>query len=101
MHNLKIEYWPIDKFIPYENNPRKNDGAIEKISKAISEFGFRVPILVKSEGLVIDGHLRLKAAINLNINELPVIIVDDLTETQVRAFRISINKMANKIAPIQ
>lgn len=95
MDNSEFQYWAIEKFIPYENNPRKNDHAVEKISRAIKEFGFRVPILAKLDGTVVDGHLRLKAAKKLNLKELPVMVVDDLTEAEIKAFRISINKMAD------
>lgn len=91
---LTQETWKIDKFIEYARNPRINDHAVDKISAAIREFGFRVPIIAKSDGTVIDGHLRLKAAKKLKLKELPVILADDLSETQIKAFRLSINKMA-------
>ncbi len=90
-----LEHWPITKLIEYARNPRQNDGAVDKIASAIYEFGFRVPILAKSDGLVIDGHLRLKAARKLGLAEVPVIVADDLTETQIKAFRISVNRMAD------
>jgi ParB-like chromosome segregation protein Spo0J len=91
---LQHETWPITRLIEYGHNPRINDHAVEKIAAAISEFGFRVPVLVKSDGLVIDGHLRLKAARKLGMTNIPVILADDLTEAQIKAFRISVNKMA-------
>lgn len=91
----EIELWPLAKLIQYTRNPRKNDHAVDKLAAAIKEFGFRIPILAKSDGLVIDGHLRLKAAIKLGMDEVPVLIADDLTETQIKAFRISVNKMAD------
>lgn len=91
---LNIETWEIEKLIPYINNPRKNDHAVESVASAIREFGFKVPIVAKSDGTIIDGHLRYKAAKRLNFKEVPVILADDLTEAQIKAFRISVNKMA-------
>jgi ParB-like chromosome segregation protein Spo0J len=92
---VNVEQWPLDRLIEYARNPRKNDHAVEKIAAAIHEFGFRVPILAKSDGLVIDGHLRLKAARKLGLETVPVILADDMTDNQVRAFRLSVNKMAD------
>lgn len=91
---LKVENWPIEKLIPYVRNPRKNDHAVEQVAAAIREFGFRVPIVAKSDGLLVDGHLRLKAAQKLGLKEVPVVLADDMTEAQVKAFRISVNRMA-------
>jgi DNA modification methylase len=90
-----LEYWPIEKFINYEKNPRKNDHAVEKTANAIREFGFRVPVIAKSDGLVVDGHLRLKAAAELGLKEIPVLLADDLSEAQIQAFRISVNQVSN------
>jgi ParB-like chromosome segregation protein Spo0J len=89
-----IEQWPLNRLIEYENNPRKNEHVIDKIATAITEFGFRVPVLAKSDGSVIDGHLRIKAARKLGMATVPVLLADDLTDDQVRAFRISVNRMA-------
>lgn len=90
----KIEQWEIDRLIPYARNPRKNDHAVDRIASAIREFGFKVPIIAKSNGDVVDGHLRLKAAQKLGMDTVPVVIADDLTDAQVKAFRLSVNKMA-------
>lgn len=90
----KIEQWEIGRLIPYARNPRKNDHAVDKIASAIREFGFKVPIIAKSNGDVVDGHLRLKAAQKLGMDTVPVVIADDLTDAQVKAFRLSVNKMA-------
>ena len=92
--SLIFETWNIDRFIGYARNPRKNDHAVDAIAAAIKEFGFRVPIVAKSDGLVVDGHLRLKAAKKLGLSEIPVILADDLTDAQIKAFRLSVNKMA-------
>ena len=91
---MKTETWPLERLIDYARNPRKNDHAIDRVAAAIKEFGFRVPIVVKSDGLVVDGHLRLKAARKLGLAEVPVVLADDLTDAQVKAFRISVNRMA-------
>lgn len=91
---LTFENWPIDKCVDYARNPRKNDHAVDKVAAAIKEFGFRVPIVAKSDGLVVDGHLRLKAAKKLGLSEVPVILADDLTDAQIKAFRLSVNKVA-------
>ena len=94
MNKLTFETWPIERLIEYARNPRKNDHAVDKIAAAIKEFGFRIPVVAKSDGLVVDGHLRLKAAKKLGLTEVPVILADDMTEAQIKAFRISVNKMA-------
>lgn len=86
---------PIGDLIPYENNPRVNDHAVEKVAKAIKEFGFKVPIFTLSDGTIVDGHLRYKSAMYLGLNTVPVILVDDLTPAQIKAFRISINRVAD------
>jgi DNA modification methylase len=92
--NLEFETWPIDRCIDYARNPRKNDHVVDKVAAAIKEFGFRVPIVAKSDGLVVDGHLRLKAAKKLGLTEVPVILADDMTDAQIKAFRLSVNKVA-------
>jgi DNA modification methylase len=94
MTPLTFETWPIERLTEYARNPRKNDHAVDKIAAAIKEFGFRVPVVAKSDGLVVDGHLRLKAAKKLGMAEVPVILADDMTEAQIKAFRISVNRMA-------
>jgi hypothetical protein len=87
--------WPIGRLVDYERNPRKNDAQVSKMVAAINEFGFRIPIVARStDGLVIDGHLRLKAARKLKMTEVPVAIADDLSEQQIRAFRLLANRSA-------
>src|SRR5262245_47491096 len=80
---LQVALWPIDKFVPYLRNPRKNDYAVDRMCSSIREFGFKVPCLVRSDGEVVDGHLRLKAARKLGITEIPVILCDEWTPAQV------------------
>jgi hypothetical protein len=92
---LKVETWPIERCIMYARNPRKNDEQVDRMASAIREFGFRIPIVAKSDGSVVDGHLRLKAAQKLGLTEVPVALADELTEAQVKAFRILANKSAN------
>ena len=94
MTKLIFETWPIDRLTEYARNPRKNDHAVDKIAGAIKEFGFRIPVVAKSDGLVVDGHLRLKAAKKLGLTEVPVILADDMTDAQIKAFRLSVNRMA-------
>jgi ParB-like chromosome segregation protein Spo0J len=87
-----VQEWPVSRFIPYARNPRRNDAAISKMIGSIKEFGFKVPILARSDGTVVDGHLRLKAAEQLGLSELPVILCDEWTEAQVKAFRLIANR---------
>lgn len=88
----QVEMWPIERLVPYARNPRKNDHAVERMCASIREFGFKVPCLAKSDGEVVDGHLRLKAANQLNIAEVPVILCDEWTPAQVKAFRLMVNR---------
>jgi len=87
----QVELWSIDRFVPYARNPRKNDAAVDRMCASIREFGFKVPCLVRSDGEVVDGHLRLKAARKLGITEIPVILCDEWTPAQVKAFRLMVN----------
>jgi DNA modification methylase len=91
-HRLHIEYWPVERLNPYERNPRKNDKAVDRIRASIREFGFAVPILAKSDGEVVDGHLRLKGAIAEKMREVPVIPCDGWSDAQVKAFRLLANR---------
>src|SRR5260370_239523 len=87
-----IELWPIDRLVEYPRNPRKNDAAVDRMCASIREFGFKIPCLVRSDGEVIDGHLRLKSARKLGITEIPVILCDEWTPAQVKAFRLMVNR---------
>jgi hypothetical protein len=91
---LTVEMWPVTRLIPYARNPRRNDTAVEKMCAAIREFGFRIPIVARSDGTVADGHLRLKAAQRLGLDAVPVALADDLTEAQIKAFRLLANRSA-------
>ena len=94
MEKLKIEYIDTEKLIPYINNPRINDNAVDVVAASIKEFGFKNPIIIDKENVIIAGHTRLKAAKKLGLEEVPVIRVEDLTENQIKAFRIADNKTA-------
>lgn len=91
---MQIYDKPLEWLTPYENNPRNNEEAVEPVANSISEFGFKVPIVATSDGEIINGHTRWKAAKKLKLKTVPVIIADDLTEEQVRAFRLADNKVA-------
>src|SRR3954471_7817329 len=88
----EVQTWPIDRLIFYARNPRKNDSAVDRMCGSIREFGFKVPVLARSDGEVVDGHLRLKAARKLGIREIPVILCDEWTQAQVKAFRLMVNR---------
>ena len=90
----RTEIWSIEKFVPYARNPRKNDAAVDRMCSSIREFGFKIPVLARSNGEVVDGHLRLKAARKLGITEIPVILCDEWTPAQVKAFRLLVNRSA-------
>jgi DNA methylase/ParB-like nuclease domain len=92
---MQVEIWPVDKLVAYLRNPRKNDEAVEKMAASIREFGFKIPMLARSNGEVVDGHLRLKAAKKLKMKEVPVILCDEWSEAQVKAFRLLVNRSAN------
>ena len=92
---LKYQTFKTDKLIEYARNPRKNDFVVDRMVSCIKEFGFRIPIVAKSDGTVVDGHLRLKAARKLGLEEVPVVIADDLSEAQIKAFRLIANQSAN------
>lgn len=81
---------------PYENNPRKNDAAVPFVANSIKEFGFKVPIIIDKDGVIIAGHTRYLAAMELGMETVPTIMADDLTPEQIKAFRIADNKTAEK-----
>ncbi len=84
----------VEDVVPYENNPRKNDVAVSAVAKSIQEFGFRVPIIIDKENVIVAGHTRLRAAEQLGMKTVPAIRADDLTDEQVKAFRLVDNKTA-------
>ncbi len=89
---MLVESWPIDRVKPYERNPRINDGAVDAVAKSLAEFGFRQPLVVDTDGVLIVGHTRWKAAKKLGMTEVPVHVARDLEPEAVRAYRIADNK---------
>lgn len=91
---MKVEQKPVKDLIPYINNPRHNDAAVDAVASSIAEFGFKVPLVIDKNNVIITGHTRLKAAKKLGLETVPVVIADDLTEAQIKAFRLADNKVA-------
>lgn len=91
---MKIEMRPIATITPYENNPRINEAAVEAVAFSIMEFGFRQPIVVDEEGVIVVGHTRYKAALKLGLGAVPVHVATGLTPAQIRAYRIADNQTA-------
>ena len=91
---MQIEMIKTSELIPYEHNPRKNDAAVEKVAESIKEFGFLVPIVIDRNNVIAAGHTRLKAALQLGIDRVPCVRADDLTDEQIKAFRLADNKTA-------
>src|SRR5271154_922615 len=89
---MQIELWPIERLREYPRNPRKNDAAVDRMCDSIRTFGFKIPCLVRGDGEIVDGHLRLKAARKLDITQIPVILCDEWTPAQVKAFRLMVNR---------
>lgn len=83
----------ITELEPYPNNPRVNDGAVEAVAASIKRFGFKVPIVIGEDGIIIAGHTRLKAAKRLKLKTVPCVVADDLTEEEAKAFRLADNKV--------
>ncbi|MEX1229489.1 MAG: ParB N-terminal domain-containing protein [Planctomycetaceae bacterium] len=92
---MKIELWPLARITPYERNPRINDGAVDAVARSLQEFGFRQPIVVDTDGVIIVGHTRYKAAQKLGLDKVPVHVAKDLTPEQIRAYRIADNQTAS------
>ena len=91
---MEIVYKKLSELIPYENNPRKNDEAVDAVAASISEFGWKVPVVIDTDNVVVAGHTRLKAAKKLGIEDIPCIVANDLSEEQIKAFRLADNKVS-------
>jgi ParB family chromosome partitioning protein len=91
---MKIIDVSMDQLKPYEKNPRKNDMSVDYVAESIAQFGFKVPILIDKNNIIIAGHTRYKAAKKLGFKTVPCIVADDLTEEQVKAFRLVDNKVS-------
>jgi hypothetical protein len=95
MDRLTVIYKKVSELIPYINNPRNNEAGVDKVASSINSFGFKVPIIVDKDNEIIAGHTRLLAAKKLGMEEVPCIVASDLTEAQIKAFRIADNKVAD------
>ena len=91
---MQIIDFSLDELTPYEHNPRLNDKAVKAVAQSIKTFGFKIPIVIDSAGVIVCGHTRYKAALKLKLESVPCIIADDLTPEQVNAFRLIDNKTA-------
>lgn len=89
---MEIIIKSVDEIHEYENNPRNNDDAVQYVAESIKEFGFKAPILIDQDGIIIAGHTRVKAARQLDMKKLPCIVADDLTDDQIKAYRLIDNK---------
>lgn len=94
MKGMKITEFKTEELIPYINNPRNNDEAVDYVASSIREFGFKVPIIIDKEKTIVAGHTRLRAAKKLGLETVPCVIADDLTEQQIKAFRLADNKVS-------
>lgn len=95
MKRLEIKYINIKDIKPYKKNPRKNEQAIPYVSESIKQFGFKNPIIIDKNNIIVCGHTRYRSAEKLGIKEIPCIYADDLTEEQVKAFRLADNKVSD------
>lgn len=93
-NNISIVMQRIDDLTPYENNPRNNDMAVDAVAASIQQFGFKNPVIIDRDGVIVAGHTRYKAAKKLGITEIPCVRADDLSDEQIKAFRIADNKTA-------
>ena len=93
---MEIIYKKVRDLVPYEKNPRKNTKAVKYVAKSIEEFGFKQPIIIDRDNVVVCGHTRLMATKQLGIEEVPCIVADDLTDEQIKAFRLADNKVSEQ-----
>ena len=92
---MEVKMVKLEDITPYENNPRYNDEAVKPVMESIKQFGFKVPMVLDKNNVIVTGHTRYKAAWQLGMTEVPVIYADDLSEEQIRAFRIADNKTSD------
>ena len=90
---MNILHLPLEEIHPYENNPRKNDSAVDAVAASIKQYGFLVPLVISADHEIITGHTRYKAAGRLGLSTVPCVIADELTDEQIRAFRLVDNKV--------
>jgi hypothetical protein len=95
-YQVVVEYRALRALVPYKRKLRKHDHAVQKrMAALIKEFGFKIPVLIRGSGEIVDGHLRVKAAVTLGMTEVPVIVCDEWTEAQVQGFRLAVNRSAS------
>lgn len=93
---MEIKMVKIEDLKPYPNNPRFNDEAVEYVANSIKQFGFKVPMIIDKNNEIVAGHTRYKASLELGLKEVPCIVADDLTDEQIKAFRLADNKVSEK-----
>ena len=93
---MNVKPMPLAEIHPYANNPRKNDEAVAGVAASIKRFGFLIPMVIDRNNEIICGHTRYKAAKQLGLTEVPCVIADELTEEEIRAFRLADNKVSEK-----
>ena len=91
---MQIEYRPVGELQAYKDNPRHNDAAVDAVAASIREFGFKVPVIIDKDDVIVAGHTRIRAAEQLGMEEVPCVVADDLGEEQIRAFRLADNRVA-------
>lgn len=91
---MRVQSIKIDKIKPYENNPRLNDAAVDGVAQSIKQFGFKVPIVIDKNNVIVCGHTRYKASLQLGLESVPCIKADDLSDEQIKAFRLADNKVS-------
>ena len=96
MNDIKVTQKSIADLIPYSRNPRRNDEAVPMVMNSINEFGFKVPIVIDKNNIIVCGHTRFKAALKLGLETVPCIVADDLSDEQIKAFRLADNKVSEK-----
>jgi hypothetical protein len=111
-NEIKIVYKNVDEVVPYENNPRNNDEAVSAVADSIRENGFKNPIVIDRNNVIVCGHTRIKAAKNLGMTRVPCVVADDLSDEQIRKFRLQDNythelalwdeaKLADEVAALE
>lgn len=99
--SIEIVMRKIGELKPYENNPRHNDMAVDAVAASIQQFGFKNPVIIDKDGVIVAGHTRYKAAKKLGITDIPCISADDLSDEQIKAFRLADNKTAELIQEVE
>lgn len=91
---MQIYQINVSELTPYDKNPRLNDAAVPKVAESIQQFGFKVPLVIDSNNVIVAGHTRFKAALQLGLDSVPCIVADDLSPAQIKAFRLADNKVS-------